>query len=285
MSSLRTTMRFVRCKLTALHLQVVILCTSILSTKIVLESMPLMRLKMSTLFVDVLSVKVFPKQLLTSKLPQHFDILCTHPMFGVNSGSGSWQGLNYQYEKVRIGNDPDRQERVETFLKIFSNEGCNMVEMTCEEHDEAAASTQFVTHTVGRMLGTMKLQSTPINTKGFEALLQLTSQTNTDSFDLYYGLFLYNRNATDELERIEKGLESVKDRLFSRLHDIARREMFPKAMLEKMLSKESAAILKLFFRGLARYNQLSFASGTSMERDDEPMYEDHPDVRVGMHVV
>ncbi|KAG1668422.1 hypothetical protein FOA52_015952 [Chlamydomonas sp. UWO 241] len=309
------------------HPDVVILVTSILSTKPVLESVPWMRLKMSTLFVDVLSVKVFPKQLLTSKLPDHFDILCTHPMFGVNSGSGSWAGLNFQYEKVRVGSDPERVDRAERFLKIFADEGCRMVEMTCEEHDEAAASTQFVTHTVGRMLGTMRLQSTPINTKGFEALLTLTNQTNTDSFDLYYGLFLYNQNATEELERIEKasassnvpepsfygsgflngfvftiwgsllynqivteeleriekGLESVKDRLFSRLHDIARREMFPKAMLEKMLSKESATVLKLFFRGLARLNQLTFASTTSVEVDAEPMYEDHPEILLPLY--
>lgn len=68
--------------------------------------------------------------------------------------------------------------------------------MTCEEHDRQAASTQFVTHTVGRMLGAMELTTTEINTRGFEALLQLVENTNHDSFDLYYGLFLYNTNAT-----------------------------------------------------------------------------------------
>ncbi len=36
-----------------------------------------------------------------------------------------------------------------------------MVEMTCEEHDRQAASTQFITHTVGRILGTMDLQVRP----------------------------------------------------------------------------------------------------------------------------
>ena len=40
-----------------------------------------------------------------------------------------------------------------------------MVEMTCEEHDRLAASSQFITHTVGRVLGRMGLQGTPINTK------------------------------------------------------------------------------------------------------------------------
>ena len=30
------------------------------------------------------------------------------------------------------------------------------------------------------------------------------NNTNNDSFELYYGLFLYNRNATEELERLEQ---------------------------------------------------------------------------------
>jgi arogenate dehydrogenase (NADP+) len=80
-----------------------------------------------------------------------------------------------------------------------------MVDMTCEEHDRQAASTQFVTHTVGRMLGAMNLTSTEINTKGFEALLQLVANTTHDSFDLYYGLFLYNTNATGALWLLRAG--------------------------------------------------------------------------------
>ena len=128
------------------------------------------------------------------------------------AGKGSWAGLNMQYERVRIGTDPDRRRRCDTFLQVgfgaggqaleaglpvsihspacevprhtfaapalsrtppicprchpslpcrsplqfFEREGCNMVEMSCEEHDQLAASTQFITHTVGRMLGAMQ---------------------------------------------------------------------------------------------------------------------------------
>lgn len=32
-----------------------------------------------------------------------------------------------------------------------------MEEMTCERHDELASRTQFVTHTIGRVLGAMDL--------------------------------------------------------------------------------------------------------------------------------
>lgn len=52
----------------------------------VLCSLPVQRLKRSTLFVDVLSVKEFPKRLLLRQLPREVDILCTHPMFGPDSG-------------------------------------------------------------------------------------------------------------------------------------------------------------------------------------------------------
>ncbi len=44
-----------------------------------------------------------------------------------------------------------------------------MVEMSCEEHDRQAASTQFITHTVGRVLGAMELQATPIDTRSVTA--------------------------------------------------------------------------------------------------------------------
>ena len=67
-----------------------------------------------------------------------------------------------------------------------------MVEMSCEDHDRHAASTQFITHTVGRVLGHMHPVSTPIDTRGYQSLLNLVDNTTHDSFELYYGLFMYN---------------------------------------------------------------------------------------------
>lgn len=101
------------------HPDVVILATSILSTRTVLEKLPLQRFRRSTLFVDVLSVKVFPKQVLLELLPGTMDILCTHPMFGPDSGKGAWTDLNFQFEQVRIAEgDDSRTRRVENFLDV-----------------------------------------------------------------------------------------------------------------------------------------------------------------------
>mmetsp|Transcript_10193 Transcript_10193/g.37486 ORF Transcript_10193/g.37486 Transcript_10193/m.37486 type:complete len:335 (+) Transcript_10193:725-1729(+) len=207
------------------HPDVVVLCSSIVSTRKVLDSLNVQRLRRNTLFVDVLSVKAFPKQLMLQQLPPYFDILCTHPMFGPESGKDSWDNLRFVYDKVRVGDSETRRARCERFLRIFEREGCAMVEMSCEEHDRFAASSQFITHTVGRMLGRMELDSTPINTKGYDTLLDLIDNTAGDSFDLYYGLFMYNVNATEELDRMERAFDAVKKQLLDQLHDVAREQL------------------------------------------------------------
>ncbi|XVF88284.1 hypothetical protein PTKIN_Ptkin19aG0037600 [Pterospermum kingtungense] len=221
------------------HPQVILLCTSIISTEQVLKTLPLQRLKRSTLFVDVLSVKEFAKDLLLDALPSDFDIICSHPMFGPQSAKQSWKDLFFVYEKVRIGEESSRVQRCEDFLGIFESEGCKMVEMSCKEHDKFAAGTQFVTHTVGRVLDMLELESTPINTKGYETLLDLVENTCGDSFDLYYGLFLYNKSALEMLERLDLAFDALRNELFGRLHNVVRKQLFENGVTAKSLQRIS----------------------------------------------
>ncbi|XP_062155043.1 arogenate dehydrogenase 1, chloroplastic-like [Alnus glutinosa] len=193
---------------------VILICTSIVSLSEVLQSLPLHRLERPTLFVDVLSVKEHPRNVLLQVLPEESDVLCTHPMFGPDSGKDGWKDLALMYERVRI-----RDEAIcSSFLQIFESEGCRMLEMSCEEHDRMAARSQFITHTIGRMLSEMEIQSTSINTKGFEALVQLKESTMRDSFDLFSGLFLHNRFAQQELENLELAFQKVKQQLVEKMN-------------------------------------------------------------------
>nr|KYP73106.1 hypothetical protein KK1_005719 [Cajanus cajan] len=194
---------------------VILICTSILSLSKVLTSMPLTPLKTPTLFVDVLSVKEHPRDLLLRVLPEESDILCTHPMFGPDSGKDGWKDLTFVYDKVRI-----RDEAIcSNFLQIFASEGCRMLQMSCEEHDKLAAKSQFITHTIGRTLAELDIKSTPIDTKGFQTLVQLKETTTRDSFDLYSGLFIHNRFAVQELENLERALQRVKEMLAQRMNE------------------------------------------------------------------
>ncbi|XP_021660550.2 arogenate dehydrogenase 1, chloroplastic isoform X2 [Hevea brasiliensis] len=174
---------------------VILICTSILSLPEVLKSMPLHGLKRQTLFADVLSVKEYPRDLLLKVLPEESDILCTHPMFGPESAKDGWKDLAFVYDK-----------------------GCRMLEMSCEEHDKMAARSQFLTHTIGRVLSEMEIKSTPISTKGFESLVQLKEGTVKDSFDLFSGLFLCNRFAKEELKNLEISFEKVKLKLLDMMN-------------------------------------------------------------------
>ncbi|XP_008228675.1 PREDICTED: arogenate dehydrogenase 2, chloroplastic [Prunus mume] len=223
------------------HPEVVLLCTSILSTEKVIKSFPFQRLRRNTLFVDVLSVKEFPRDLLLKYLPDEFDILCTHPMFGPQSGKNSWVNLPFVYDKVRIGNNGFRFNRCEKFLDIFGREGCRMVEMSCAEHDKHAAGSQFVTHTMGRVLEKFKLESSPISTKGYETLLNLVENTSGDSFDLYYGLFMYNKNAMEQLERLDMAFEALKKELFGHLQEVCRKQLFGTAEAVEIPREEEPA--------------------------------------------
>lgn len=151
---------------------VVIFCTSIMSLASVLKAFPLAALS-DTLVVDVLSVKVHAAALLTELLPADADILCTHPMFGPESGRAGWGGLPFVYDRLRVRDVP----RCDRFLAVWAAEGCRMVEMPVSTHDAYAASTQFITHTTGRLLAGLGVGSTPINTKGYESLLGVVDTT------------------------------------------------------------------------------------------------------------
>lgn len=51
-------------------------------------------------------------------MPEESDILCTHPMFGPDSGKNGWTGLNFMYDKVRIRDEAT----CSSFLQIFASE-------------------------------------------------------------------------------------------------------------------------------------------------------------------
>ncbi|KAL5730771.1 prephenate dehydrogenase (NADP(+)) [Ranunculus cassubicifolius] len=210
---------------------VLLVCSSIISTEDVVRGIPFNKLKPDTIIADVLSVKQFAKNLLLDVVPSGFGVLCTHPMFGKYSGKSSWEGLRFVYEKVRILST--HKGKCEQFLDIFRDEGCRMIEMSCEEHDEYAAESQFVTHTVARILSNMNLEATPIDTKGYETLRDLTQNTVSHGSDLYDGLFLYNMNSGKQIQKLEKAFDTVKQNLFAKLRDSFARQMEDTEVMEE----------------------------------------------------
>lgn len=235
-------------------LDVVLLATSIISFERMAESLvaPLKKYIKNQkngrgpLIVDVLSVKEYPRQILLNVIPKECDIMCTHPMFGPDSGKNGWFNLNFVYERTRLGGiildqkatenlTEDRfveegsdtihwvhehseehiegKDRMERFLSIWEEEGCKMVPLSCSDHDTYAANSQFITHLMGRILGAQGLEPTPIDTKGFGSVLNLIESTTADSFDLFYGLYKYNHHSMDTIVRLRESMDDVVERL------------------------------------------------------------------------
>jgi prephenate dehydratase/prephenate dehydrogenase len=190
---------------------VIVFAVSIISFEDVIRAIPKDILK-GKLVVDVLSVKTHAKQAMLSHLPEECDIMCTHPMFGPESGKFGWHSLPFLYDSVRV-NDVDRSNR---FLEIWEQERCKMIQMTCELHDEFAANSQFITHLIGRILWQQNLTPTPIDTKGFQTVLNLVENTCKDSFDLFFGLYFYNKYAVKQLQNIREALSRVERQLAAR---------------------------------------------------------------------
>lgn len=160
-------------------------------------------------------------------------------MFGPDSAKNGWDGQTFVYERTRIDKmllypgdgdchdadnsdyvtdnwkQPDNtsfvegMDRIERFLSIFEEEGCNMTPLSCANHDAYAANSQFITHLMGRILGAQGLQPTPIDTRGFQSVLKLIENTNADSFDLFYGLYKYNRNSDLTIEKLRASMDDV----------------------------------------------------------------------------
>ncbi|CAI5737141.1 unnamed protein product [Hyaloperonospora brassicae] len=224
-------------------LDVLVLGVSILSFEYVLSKIPKQLLE-NLVVVDVLSVKTHPKQVLLKDLPQNASILCTHPMFGPESGRYSWRGLPMMYEKVRITSG-EHNCVMDSFLHIFEMEMCRMLEMTCESHDEYAASSQFLTHLTGRILSVQGVRNTPIDTRGFKNLVRLVDDTCKDSFDLFQGLYKFNPNSELQIQKFHESLDAVTkqlgdDRTTLSLggEDVPMMEKYP---LNPLLSKVAAS--------------------------------------------
>jgi prephenate dehydrogenase len=91
-----------------------------------------------------------------------------------------------------------------------------MVSMSCKEHDEFTANSQFITHLMGRILGTQGLSATPIDTKGFQNVLKLVETTNADSFDLFFGLYKFNRNSMEIIHKLKAAMDDVVQQLLEK---------------------------------------------------------------------
>ena len=85
-------------------------------------------------------------------------------MFGPESGKYSWRSLPFLFEVARVATPEAKegqprgaargQHLIDDFLSIFDNEGCKMVQMSCELHDHYAVCLLRIATFFNRVVGT-----------------------------------------------------------------------------------------------------------------------------------
>jgi len=97
------------------------------------------------LIVDVLSVKEHPRKILLDLLPKECDVMCTHPMFGPDSGKNGWHGLNFVFERTRLdGMVLDPSWQVSRLHRRRLSGGSQALEIRQEQDSESEDSSSGV---------------------------------------------------------------------------------------------------------------------------------------------
>ncbi|MBI2085747.1 prephenate dehydrogenase/arogenate dehydrogenase family protein [Candidatus Daviesbacteria bacterium] len=140
------------------------------------------------LLIDVLSVKMYPAKIFKKYLANtKTQALLTHPMFGPDSSKNSFEGLPIILDKFMTSNGT-----YQFWKEYFKNKKLQVIELSAKKHDKMAASSQGLTHFVGRLLNTYGIKKTPIDSLGTKKLLEVVEQTCNDTWQLFTDLQHFN---------------------------------------------------------------------------------------------
>lgn len=131
------------------------------------------------LVMDVASVKVKPAEVLSRILPDHVDIVCTHPLFGPQSAGAGISSMKISVCNIR----GDRHTAVIDFLR--QNLLLDVIETTPDQHDKDLAYVQGLTHLIGKILLDMNLEGIRQTTKSFDLVMEGVRYLQDDSDQLF----------------------------------------------------------------------------------------------------
>jgi len=160
--------------------------------------------KPGALIVDVGSVKIVPSDIMRRRLPNHVDIVATHPLFGPQSAASGIEGLKIAVCPIR----GRRHARLAAFLRKAL--GLTVVMTTPEDHDQEAAVVQGLTHLIAKVLLRMGPLPTRMTTKSFDLLSEAIAMVQHDAPEVY-----------EAIEKANPYAESVRRQFFDLAADLS----------------------------------------------------------------
>ncbi|TAE21121.1 MAG: prephenate dehydrogenase/arogenate dehydrogenase family protein [Candidatus Kapaibacterium sp.] len=190
----------------------IILCVPIVNFETTVKRLePL--ISSETAVLDVCSVKKMPSDVMHEHLSKKAVILPTHPMFGPVSAQFGWDNLPFVL--CPSATPSAAEQALTTFWSnyIQQRQRARVVIMTPEEHDRVTAYNLCLTQLLGRVLGNIGIQSSPIDAQSFKYLLQMKEISYSDSMELLIGMHRYNPFAAEMRTRLREEFATVEELL------------------------------------------------------------------------
>jgi prephenate dehydrogenase len=182
---------------------VVILATPVAALRAAIRSIN-PHLRPGALVLDVGSVKVIPARIMLEELPDHVDIIGTHPMFGPQSARGGVKGLKIVLCPIR-----GRWTRpLAGWLR--QTYGLDAIIATPEAHDREAAMVQGLTHLIAKVLVEMEPLPRAMTTASFDLLMRAVDMVRHDAPEVF-----------DAIERMNPFAPDVRRKFFALAADLA----------------------------------------------------------------
>jgi len=235
-------------------LDVVVLAIPLIRLQEAVDSLPINELR-GKLVVDVSPLNDHPKSILLEAFASYpdIDVLVTNPLLGMlpreedqmkptpAGPAGIWEGRQMIFERARVAN----VQRCDRYLEIFENARCEVVEEMATDHDATVNDAQFVTHLVGRLLDQDLLTPTPIKSKEYNDLTQISAMATAGSFDAFYGMYKYNPHAGEHIKKLRENLAALECALAARGAYLSAKEEMIKGDRQKLLSETRSLLQEL----------------------------------------
>jgi prephenate dehydrogenase len=152
-------------------------------------------LRPGALVLDVGSVKMVAARIMADGLPDHVEIVATHPLFGPQSARSGVKGLKIAVCPIRGRGG----WRAAAFLR--KQLGLDVILTDPEAHDRAAASVQGLTHLIAKVFVEMEPLPTRMTTKSFDLLMQAVGMVRHDAPEVFDAIERANPYAADVRRR------------------------------------------------------------------------------------
>lgn len=179
---------------TVAECDVIVIATPVSRFEAVLASVAL-HCRPGALIIDVGSVKVQPSHVMEERLPDHVDIVATHPLFGPQSACDGIKGLKIAVCPIR----GQQHWPLAAFLR--KHLGLHVIMTTPHDHDLEAATVQGLTHLIAKVLQRMGPLPSRMTTRSFDLLVEAISMVQNDAPEVFDAIENANPYSADVRRR------------------------------------------------------------------------------------